>query len=271
MKTILLTVFLLSYPALFAQESKSKNKKVLLDTLNIANERKMYSYLTIPQYDVFTKDSNTINLPEYLLTHRSDKDKPTLLVTWSYKWCPPCIKKIDSLLNFGTALNYNIVLINRDDEETRIKYPSAFISFSDLKAGLASHSPNYNEDALLLFDRNNQLFDIDNGATPLWVWLDKKLNILGAYSGFTISVADIRNVLSNIDQGKITNGVYKYYNNDIPCEQVNASTKMKVTTLSDGNTVTLEVYDADKDSPYLEIEYLMSKKGKLFYKALQAK
>jgi hypothetical protein len=168
-------------------------------------------------------------------------------------------------------LSYNIILINRDDEETKTAYPSLFISFSDLKNQLASHSPSYNEDALLLFDRNNQLFDIDNGATPLWVWLDKKLNIIGAYQGYTISVAAIRNVLLSIEQGKITNGAFKYYNNGIPCEPGSASARKKVTIRPDSNTVLLEVYDADKDAPGLEIEYLMNKKGKLFYKALQTK
>jgi len=251
------------------QQNRSKvNKNV--DSVKIANENKMFAYLTIPQYDVLTKDGSTINLPEYLSSHRNNTDKPTLLVTWAYKWCVPCIKRIDSLLNMGTALSYNIVLINRDDEETKTKYPSLFISFSDLKTELAAHSPKYDEDALLLFDRNNELSDIDNGATPLWVWLDKKLNIIGAYQGYAISVADIRNVLSNIEQGKITNGAYKYYNNGIPCEPGSASIKKKVTNLPDSNTVLLEVYDAGKDVPSFEIEYLMNKKGKLFYKELQA-
>lgn len=271
MKIILFTVFLLGSSILFAQKNNSKGKKDI-DTLNIANNGKMYSYITIPQYDVLTKDSNTINLPEYMLSHRNNKNKPTLLVTWSYKWCSPCIKKIDSLLTIGTALSYNIVLVNRDDEEARLKYPELYIPFSDLKVGLASHSPGYDEDAILLFDRNNQLSDIDNGATPFWAWLDKKLNIIGTYSGYTISVADIRDILSNIEQEKMTNGIYRYYNsNNIPCEQSNASIKMKATTLSDSNTVMLEVYDADKDTPNLKIEYLTNKKGKLFYKALWVK
>lgn len=253
--------------------SKEKGKKQTLDSLKAANRQKHLAYLSIPHYDVLTADSSLIDLPEFLLKHRQNKDKPTLLVTWSYKWCTPCIRKIDTLLKLGTALNYNVILINRDAEVTKEEIernPHTYIGFSDLKNALATHAPKYDEDALLLFDRLNQLDNFDNSEAPLWVWLDNNLNILGSYNSYDISISAIRSVLSKIEQGKIVNGDFRYYDSDgILCEQSQAKLKLKL--IKNNNIITLSVYDIGKDIANFEIDYITNKKGKLFYQTLRIK
>jgi thiol-disulfide isomerase/thioredoxin len=160
------------------------------------------AYTTLPAYKVFTADSVLVNLPGYIEMNRLYKQKATLLITWSYRWCPPCIRKIDSLLKSGLNLKYNIILVNRDSDmfkDPGSKYASLYISLADLKQRLAERSPNFNKEALVLFDRNDQLADLDDGALPFFLWLDKKLNIVSSYEGFKISVSEISNRLSEIN------------------------------------------------------------------------
>ena len=170
-------------------------------------------------------------------------------------------------------MNYNVILINRDAEVTKEEIernPHTYIGFSDLKNALATHAPKYDEDALLLFDRLNQLDNFDNSEAPLWVWLDNNLNILGSYNSYDISISAIRSVLSKIEQGKIVNGDFRYYDSDgILCEQSQATLKLKL--IKNNNIITLSVYDIGKDIANFEIDYITNKKGKLFYQTLRIK
>ena len=138
------------------------------------------NYTNLPAYKVFTSDSLLVNLPRYIEINRPFKEKPTLLITFAYKWCPPCLKLIDSILNMGLASKYNLVLVSRDsdiDKVPKSQHHWAYISLANLMERLSERMPNYSKDAVLLFDRNDQLTDLDKGSTPIFIWLNKELKI----------------------------------------------------------------------------------------------
>jgi len=169
--------------------AKSAQQK-LDDENQLALDRKLNGTF-LPPFKVFTFDSLTVTLSAHIEQNRPFKNKPTLLITWSNEWCNICIKKIDTLLNNGLALKYNIILINKELAKT---------NFSKLKTKILTHSPNYNKDAILLFDRNSQLEPIDKNSAPFFLWLDKNLKIVKAYPGYSINTTTINNMLLQIDQ-----------------------------------------------------------------------
>ena len=177
-----------------ARENKAivdKQKAALL----LENERKKASVTnnqkikgTLPSYKIFTSENVLVNLYDYVEKNRPYKDKPTLLVTWAH-WCNICLRKIDTLLNDGLALKYNIILVNKDLSEA---------GFASLKEKIQQHSPDYNKDAILLFDRNNQLAELDENAAPLFLWLDNKLQIVKSFAGYGIQTKTITSMLQDI-------------------------------------------------------------------------
>ena len=236
----------------YLQHEKTSNKA---DTPKLADALKKIAYSTLPQYEIYTPDSLLVNLPEYLLKSRPYKDKPTLIVTFLYPYCNPCTRIIDSLLNAGIALHYNVILINRDGT----KY-----SYTEKKKELAARLPNYNEDAILLYDPNNQLADIDNEATPTFLWLDKNLDVVGSFTGYRIYLSDITGILSKIEQAKIYFGSDRYYDQYlIPCEGKDAKIRFNISSKSD--IVKLALYKVNNVAPELEINYISNRKGKLIY------
>ena len=167
------------------EATDTKQKLIAQETID---NKIAYTYL--PAYKIFTADDSITSFPEYIDKNRTFKNKPTLIVTWSNVYCRPCIKIIDALLNNGVALKYNIVLVNKEDDKT---------DFSALKTKISNHTPNYIKDAILLFDKNNQLEPIDKNGTPFFIWLDKNLKIVRSYAGYDISVTTINNILAEIE------------------------------------------------------------------------
>jgi len=172
-----------------AQQKSDATQQKQAEDVQLAFEQKTKG-TPLPQFEVFTSDSLKINLHDYIGQNRRFKDKPTLLVTWSNVWCKPCIKIIDTLLNSGLALKYNIVLINKESANT---------DFSMLKKEIVNHTPDYNKDVLLLFDRNNQLEPIDENAAPCYFLLDRNLKIVRSRIGLTVKTPTISSMLSQIE------------------------------------------------------------------------
>ena len=160
------------------------------DRLAFLNQEQEIKGKLLPNYEIFTSENIKINLRDYIDKNRPFKNKPLVLVTWSNKWCPICVIKIDSLLKSGVALNYNIVLVNKEDRKA---------DFSVLKIEILNHTPNYNKDAILLFDKDNQLEPIDKNSAPFFIWLDKNLKIIRSFSGYAINVSTINNILAEIE------------------------------------------------------------------------
>ncbi len=177
-----------------ARENKAIADKQKSD-LALENERKKVPAVnnqkikgTLPSYKVFTSQNELVNLYDYVEKNRAYKDKPTLLITWAH-WCNICLRKIDTLLNNGLALKYNIILVNKDISET---------GFASLKEKIQKHSPDYSKDVILLFDRNNQLAEFDENAAPLFLWLDNKLQIVKSFAGYAIQTKTITTMLQEI-------------------------------------------------------------------------
>ncbi|HMI79294.1 MAG TPA: hypothetical protein VK484_10905 [Ferruginibacter sp.] len=152
----------------------------------VANNQKIKGAL--PPYKVFTSENTLVNLYDHVEKNRPYKDRPTLLITWAH-WCNICIKQIDTLLNNGLALKYNIILVNKEVSEA---------GFARLKDKIRLHSPDYNKDAILLFDRNSQLAALDENAAPFFLWLDNKLQIVKSFAGYAIQTKTITNMLQEI-------------------------------------------------------------------------
>ncbi|MDQ3110350.1 MAG: hypothetical protein M3R17_10690 [Bacteroidota bacterium] len=250
-----------------------KEQKVAKDLLDAANHKdgiddlflndnrlKQIAYYKLPSYEVFTSDSVKVNLATYLEKNRIYADKPTLLITFSNVWCGPCLKKIDSLLNSGAALKYNIVLVNRDME-------SSSLSFSGLRKKIAARIPDYNKNTILLFDRSNQLQDLDNGAAPFFTWLDKKLNIIGTYAGYGIKTAKMISVLDEIDADKAAFNFIRYYDaQGIPCKIDKAAKKVEIGIIADTEIYQLSVYDINNKVPNVKARYTKDGMGRFIRK-----
>lgn len=218
------------------------------------NHLKRTAYTDLPDYEVFTFDSVKQNLRTYIRNNRTFKDKPTLMITWAAQWCKPCMRLIDSILNAGIALEYNIVLVDRD---------LASMNFSKLKQDISARTPNYNKSAMLLFDRTNELADMDGGQAPMFVWLDKDLKIVGTSGKFDLKAKTARSILSQIHSGLIVFDMTRYYDAfSQPCTKENAYKKTVIKKLAD-NSYELSVYNMNSDVAKVKVYYTKDAKGKL--------
>ena len=169
------------------QNAESESKKRTLLIKQNANE-----YSVFPNYKIYTEDGTQKALPDYIEKNRRFKDKPTLVMTWAYNWCPPCIKKIDEILKADLAKKYNVILVNRN--------PETEISFPDIRVRLATKSPGYTTDAIVLFDRNGELAPMDANSAPIFLWLDKNLKIVGLYKSYAITTELIGETLLEVEK-----------------------------------------------------------------------
>lgn len=144
---------------------------------------------SLQQFDMFTKDSSKVNLHDYIEKSRKFKEKPTLIIIYSNEYCPPCLIKIDSLLNNNQTLQYNIALINMDFSS----------DFTKLKKKITDHSPDYTKNVLLVFDRTDAMKTVHKNSAPMFLWLDKKMKIVGSQRGYKITTSTINAVLLEIE------------------------------------------------------------------------
>jgi hypothetical protein len=226
------------------------------DSLKFAAEKRRLAYSALPGYKVLSPSLTASNLPNYISWKKPFKDKPSLLITWSYKWCPPCLKIIDSLLNLGLAKKYNLILVNRDAEIVKETTPKYYISYADLSAALANRKPDYNQDALLFYDRSNELDDIDNSSTPLFIWLDNKMNIITTFHGYRINTSTITGILDDIEKERLVYSNTRYFAaNGLPSKPEDAATKT-IVTIPKSNLRRLYIYDLTGKEPAYHINYV---------------
>lgn len=239
-----------------------KRKKDTDDLFTTDNRLKQIAYYKLPSYEVFTSDSVKVNLATYMEKNRTYMDKPTLLVTFSSIWCGPCLKIIDSLLTSEAALKYNIVLVNRDEENPK-KVANYSPSFSDIRKKIAARTPNYNEKAILLFDRNNQFEDIDNNSAPFFIWFDKKLNIIGTYNDLRINTPNIISTLDAIDNDKSAFSFTRYYDfRGFPCKIDKAYKKVEMAKVAETSLYQVSVYDMNNKVPISRARYTKDEMGR---------
>lgn len=173
-------------------ENKSQNAENESKQLSLLIKQNANEYAVLPNYKVYTEDGSQKALPDYMEKNRHFKDKPTLVMTWAYNWCPPCIKKIDEILKADLAKKYNVILVNRN--------PETEISFPDIRVRLATKSPDYTTDAIVLFDRNHEFAPLDNNSAPVFIWLDKNLKMVGLYKGYAITTNLIGETLLEVEK-----------------------------------------------------------------------
>lgn len=242
------------------------NAKKGFDNLNLANEYKKSVYRALPRYDVFTIDSAKVTLPDFILSHRQNRNKPTLLISWT-SYFKIGLHEIDTLLLNGLAAKYNVVLVSRDNDEAKQRLSNPESDFSEVKKYVLNHSPRLDEDALVLFDRANQMEDIDNGTIPILIWMDKDLNIIYSCAVF-IDLPTIKKILSEIDNGQLQPSKFRFYLNGLPSSEDQADTKTETITDVKTNSVVFKVYKNGKSTPGLTIEYTQNKNGKLFFQKM---
>lgn len=143
----------------------------------------------LKDFSLYNSENIEVNMHEYVENNRRYKDKPTLIITWSMKWCQPCIKKIDELLSNGIENRYNLVLVNKD----------GIVNYSEIKSKMLTNKPDYfTNDILFLMDKYYQLKPLDNDSAPMIIWLDNKLAIKGKYNGYNILLSTIEDILKKI-------------------------------------------------------------------------
>lgn len=208
-------------------------------------EAKSYTknvYSTLPYVPVKTIENKDVELK----TQRSDlpfKTKPTLIVTWSSKWCNPCIRKIDTLLSLGIQDTYNIILINKDD-----------ISIDTLKEFIYKKHPKW-VNLNLLFDSKESLKSFDNNAAPCFIWLDKDFNIVHTYVKFTINASTIINVLDKINKGEIKANNIKFLDSYGAPSVTEDKAIIKYIISNEKNSIKFQIYYRKKNGFVLQKEF----------------
>lgn len=142
-------------------------------------------------YSLYNSENLSVNMHDFIEKNRRLKDKPTLVVTWSHTWCPPCLKKIDELLGKGIASEYNIIIVNKDGKT----------SYADIKSKMSTRKTDYfTHDILFLLDKDNQLEPLDKNSAPMFIWLDKNMAIKGIHHSHAISVSAISIMLESLSK-----------------------------------------------------------------------
>ncbi|WP_420400406.1 hypothetical protein [Flagellimonas sp.] len=64
------------------------------------------------------RQDKTVSFDQVISTYNLNQDNPTVFITWSGKWCMPCVQLID-LYNQCDSSMINLVTINVDTDENR--------------------------------------------------------------------------------------------------------------------------------------------------------
>lgn len=167
------------------EKLKQDQKK---DSLLRLEDEKMKA-LPFHSYKVFTLDSSQVNLKEYMQKNRKFADKPTLVLFYGFGWCSPCLSKMDSIIQTGVTLKYNLVFLNID----------ATSDFSDIKSKVISKNAKYEKEAILVFDRNDETKEVHHHQAPTYLWLDAELNVRAFRNGVKINLPQIERIFQSIE------------------------------------------------------------------------
>jgi len=180
-----------------------------------------HALVRLPNVVLHTAAKKEVKLNDFLSTDPKFMQRPTLIITWAWTWCGPCVRIIDSLLlNLETSKElYNVVIINKGEKNTK-----GFANFDKVKQLLNENDRlNYYTQATMLFDFNNELVTYDEGKTPLIMWVNKKLELTNIALDLRIKVADIEIMLREADKEANRQGHKSYITqNYIACPEANA-------------------------------------------------
>jgi hypothetical protein len=164
-----------------------KAEAQITDSIFVTTPVKPYLYTSLPSGNMMNTKGKEVDFIEYIRKERLYKDKPTLFITWSDVFCVPCSRLIDSIIAKDLTRTFNLVLVNKDKE----------IGIEKITTLLNKH-PAFNQKALSLFDTYNILKSIDEGIAPMMFWMDKDLNIAGAFMGYAITANKIEELLVQV-------------------------------------------------------------------------
>ncbi len=145
----------------------------------------------LKHYSLYNSENLSVNMHDFIEKNRKFQDKPTLVITWSHTWCPPCLKRIDEMLGKGVALNYNVILVNKDGKT----------DYVDIKSKMSTRKTDYfTNEILFLIDRDNQLEPLDKMGAPIFIWLDKTMAIKGIHRSYDITPSAISMMLESLSK-----------------------------------------------------------------------
>ena len=213
------------------------------DSVFVTQAIKPYLYTALPKGTMMDSKGNELDFINHIKTERVFKDKPTLLITWSNRYCPPCIALIDSMFGSNMQKRYNLVLINKDQSKDAKPTTDAL----SLVKKISEAKPAFNQKAISLFDNNDIFKKIDEDVAPMIFWLDRDLNIAGAFLGFGISIKKMEEILEQVDGRNIAASKIKYQDNSLfPATVENATMKQTMTEASGMYSFTWDYIDTKK-------------------------
>lgn len=146
-----------SFPLLLSNEDRKFLG--LPERTNLFEFTEKYSFFSI-------KENTPITIKE-IVNDNIAKNKITILYTFSFRWCQPCLKDIEELKEFD-AKKYDITLINVDKKSYDYDVLSATIKYK----------PEYLEKFRVVYDKYNELSIFDGAAAPYFYVYDSKGNLV---------------------------------------------------------------------------------------------
>jgi hypothetical protein len=215
----------------------SKGMAQATDSVFVTRNIKHVLYTSLPAGIMLNSKGSEVDYVKFIKNERRFKDKPTFFITWSNRFCPPCIRLIDSLLNTNIQNRYNVVLVNRDQSKDA-KEPIDDIA---LMKKNSEARPAYGNKAISLFDHKNVLKRVDEGAAPMMFWMDKEMNIAGSFLSYGITIKQVEAILEKVDAKTITVSKTKVHNeNWMPVVVGAAAYKQTINEVNGIYTFTLE-------------------------------
>jgi thiol-disulfide isomerase/thioredoxin len=221
MKVLFLSLSL----AVITQVSSAQITDSVFTRLNF----KPFLYTSLPEGGMLDSKGNAVKFINFIKTERPFKKKPTLFITWSNSYCPPCIKLIDSILSKNIQQRYNVVLVNRDvpSGEKTTNSDELFVK------KITEAHPAYSLQALSLFDTRDIFSKIDQGSAPTILAMDDNLQVAALYIGYKVTTGQIEDMLRKIDVKAIVPGRTKYFGEDGgPSSMADAVSKYTVENMN---------------------------------------
>lgn len=119
------------------------------------------------KYSFFSAKENTPITIKEIVSDNIAKNKITILYTFSFRWCQPCLKDIEELKEFD-AKKYDITLINVDKKSYDY----------DVLSATKKYKPEYLEKFRVVYDKYNELSIFDGAAAPYFYVYDSKGNLV---------------------------------------------------------------------------------------------
>ena len=196
----------------FENEKQRMYKEKLVQTMPDTSLYK-YALMKLPNVFMYAESNKKVRLVDFIKSKPALNNKPTLIITWAWRWCWPCVKMIDTLLENYDKNKYNLIIINK------IEKSNANIAavINKVKTDLKNNSRSYFlKKATALYDIENNLERYDKNTAPLLIWADKDLNVRSTFNGFAINYQQIMNVFNFTPNSYYNNNFYSDFTNGFP-------------------------------------------------------